>query len=598
MVKLTYHDYQVGWICAIGKELTAAVAMLDQEHPPLKRLPRDDNIYTFGRIGDHNIVIAPLPAGEMASVAAARVSKDMSRTFTDLKFSLLVGIAGGVPLTANPKYDVRLGDVVVSKPREGSAGVLQYDLVRDEPAGFKIISFSNAPPPLLRSAVMKLAALHDNPTASRAFIEYANSPKLSKAFKHPGVEHDKLFVSSYPHPKGADTCIHCSDDKLASRPERSSSLPEVHYGLIASGNRIVENAGTRDQLAEKHNILCFEMEAAGLMNSFPCLVIKAISDYADTHKRKQWHRYAAAVAAGYAKELLSAIPAEEVNETVAFGQTAVAAKREESGIQGEGIHESSLFQDLQPQRSTRPFGFSFILDRTLNWDEAALGRLVLDLKQPSHDFFHPPTGTESPRVSIHVFNDISPLINQWKNSSAFITKLQQLIFGDSARAEQEFADSTESKLVTYKLLNHGSFFGSLVRADSTKQWLETVYQRHYVYLIVAIHSLINTLGSEDPETDKAGFHWTLCPGDRIIAVQYRKLCFQRFSSSKVSTAYLEDGNCWKEYNPNGDKSLGPEEDFIRVDLDEGTDPDTYFEEDRKFELFESGLTGERYVLMV
>jgi nucleoside phosphorylase len=54
------------------------------------------------------------------------------------------------------------------------------------------------------------------------------------------------------------------------------------------------------------------MEAAGLMNSFPCLVIRGICDYADTHKNKRWQEYAAAMAAAYAKDLLSVIPGGQV----------------------------------------------------------------------------------------------------------------------------------------------------------------------------------------------------------------------------------------------------------------------------------------------
>jgi nucleoside phosphorylase len=57
-------------------------------------------------------------------------------------------------------------------------------------------------------------------------------------------------------------------------------------------------------------ILCFEMEAAGLMNSTPCLVIRGISDYADSHKREDhaWHGYATAAAATFAKEFINTIP--------------------------------------------------------------------------------------------------------------------------------------------------------------------------------------------------------------------------------------------------------------------------------------------------
>ncbi|KAJ5195474.1 uncharacterized protein N7498_008912 [Penicillium cinerascens] len=57
------------------------------------------------------------------------------------------------------------------------------------------------------------------------------------------------------------------------------------------------------------------MEAAGLMNDFPCVVIRGIYDYADSHKNKEWQGYAAAVAAAYAKELLLVVPVNQVDET-------------------------------------------------------------------------------------------------------------------------------------------------------------------------------------------------------------------------------------------------------------------------------------------
>lgn len=88
------------------------------------------------------------------------------------------------------------------------------------------------------------------------------------------------------------------------RPPRSNNHPVVHYGLIASGNQVMKHAPTRDALAKELGVLCFEMEASGLMDNFPCLVIRGICDYADSHKNKQWQKYAAATAAACAKELL------------------------------------------------------------------------------------------------------------------------------------------------------------------------------------------------------------------------------------------------------------------------------------------------------
>lgn len=108
----------------------------------------------------------------------------------------------------------------------------------------------------------------------------------------------------------------CGDDStsLVSRPPRSEGEdnPAIHYGLIASANQLMKDAIIRDELAAEFDVLCFEMEAAGLMNQFPCLVIRGICDYSDSHKNKEWQGYAAMAAAAYTKDLLYRIPPTKV----------------------------------------------------------------------------------------------------------------------------------------------------------------------------------------------------------------------------------------------------------------------------------------------
>jgi nucleoside phosphorylase len=87
--------------------------------------------------------------------------------------------------------------------------------------------------------------------------------------------------------------------------------PTIYYGLIASANKVIKDAIVRDDAA-KQDILCFEMEAAGLMNHFPCLVIRGVCDYSDSHKNKRWQGYAAMTAAAYAKALLYRIAPNRV----------------------------------------------------------------------------------------------------------------------------------------------------------------------------------------------------------------------------------------------------------------------------------------------
>ncbi len=72
------------------------------------------------------------------------------------------------------------------------------------------------------------------------------------------------------------------------------------------------HGGTRDQPRQNPDASCFEMEAAGLMSEFPCLVVREVCDYADSHKSNQWQGYAAAAAATYAKQFLEGHPREEL----------------------------------------------------------------------------------------------------------------------------------------------------------------------------------------------------------------------------------------------------------------------------------------------
>ncbi|EXM15381.1 hypothetical protein FOTG_16259 [Fusarium oxysporum f. sp. vasinfectum 25433] len=81
----------------------------------------------------------------------------------------------------------------------------------------------------------------------------------------------------------------------------------------------MKDASARDRLSEEKEVLCFGMEAAGLMNHFPCLVIRGICDYSDSHKNKEWQGYAAMVAAAYAKDLLYQIAPNRVEAEKKIG---------------------------------------------------------------------------------------------------------------------------------------------------------------------------------------------------------------------------------------------------------------------------------------
>jgi nucleoside phosphorylase len=303
----------VGWVCALPVELAAAKEMLDEAHVAYVRDVhvnyKDENIYSLGSIAGHNVVIVCLPSGRIGNNPAAAVAAQMRATFKEIRFGLMVGIGGGVP---SAEKDIRLGDVVVSQPSESFGGVVQYDYGKTTPSGFERTGSLNSPPQILLSAVSNVRAeeLRGRSKLSEHLSKFSHMPDFQRDKAGPDV----LFEAAYDH-EGGYTCDKCKADKQEDRQLRGSGEARVWYGTIASGNRVMKNAVERDKVsADLGGILCFEMEAAGMMNSFPCLVVRGICDYTDSHKNKKWQPYAAAVAAAYGKTLLSIIPADEVVE--------------------------------------------------------------------------------------------------------------------------------------------------------------------------------------------------------------------------------------------------------------------------------------------
>ena len=303
--------YTIGWIAALPLERAAAMAMLDERHEkPLNFVQphNDTNSYTWGRIQDHNVVIASLAAGKYGTISAEASALPMLFSFPQIRIGLLVGIGAGI---ARPDHDrdIRLGDIAVSQPHGNSGGVIQYDLFKAKPGNQQEgRAFLNSPPEVLLHALGNLQAQHIlEPPRVLEYLEemMTRYPRLAKqGYVHQGFENDHLFKTTDPNEE-------------VQRENRDSTEPEIHYGIIASGNTLLKDAAYRDKLLEDigEECICFEMEAAGLMNNFPCIVIRGICDYADLYKNDRWQRYAAATAAAYAKELLAYVPSQDLQKT-------------------------------------------------------------------------------------------------------------------------------------------------------------------------------------------------------------------------------------------------------------------------------------------
>lgn len=135
-------------------------------------------------------------------------------------------------------------------------------------------------------------------------IDYFQSPQPK----------DVAYDSSYQH-IGESDCSQCDDNMAMKRELESEQRYRVHYGLVASGNQVIKSAEQRDKLYRQFNdTICIETEAAGITNDFPCIIIRGISDYADSHTNVAWEDYAAAAAAAYAKTFLDFLSVREVDK--------------------------------------------------------------------------------------------------------------------------------------------------------------------------------------------------------------------------------------------------------------------------------------------
>jgi nucleoside phosphorylase len=297
-----HDDYTVAWICALPLELAAAKTMLDKVHSRLPKPETDHNAYTLGNVAGHNVVVACLPSGVYGTTSAATVLAHMLSTFPSLRFAVMVGIGGGVP---SENTDIRLGDIVVSMPTATSGGVIQYDYGKTLYDGYLQRTGSlNKPPQYLLTAISQIRS---DSHFKKGISEMLQKQQISRP------DQDWLFKPEYHHESKFTNCSACDQSQLVIRPTRKTNEPVIHYGLIASGNQVMKDAKRRDSIAKELDILCFEMEAAGLMDQLPCLVIRGICDYCDSHKNKEWQEYAALTAAAYTAALLAVVPSTKID---------------------------------------------------------------------------------------------------------------------------------------------------------------------------------------------------------------------------------------------------------------------------------------------
>jgi len=494
----THEDYTVGWVCALQEGLGVSTTMLDETHSALPKHISDTNIYALGRVGNHYVAMACLPDAQKRIGSAAIVAMQMIRSFPKIRFCILVGLAGAAPSEHN---DVRLGDVVIGKPNGNSGGVVQYTFGQYTYYGYKEFDYCgalNAPPPALFTALSTLEAKHTQ--SPHSFVKFI-SASMQNPPRYPGIQEDRLFEADYVHVSDED-CQKCDQNKLMSRPDRDSQQPFAHYGTIATGDHILKDGKTRDKLSKWVKALCFDMEATGLMNSFPCVVIRGICDYSDSHKNNRWKPYATAAAAAYAKELLSVVTRRQVIRTSII--------------------------------TAAPYSVLVFGNRLLHFGAASLGRVVIDTQMPWQDYYS----------AIPKLNSSDYVVTNEPKMLAIIQNSERLtqLFSSITDVSLESRPSLPEK--AYTLLNPRTYLLRLCGDQSFRRWLETTIKYGWTsYLIVGIYTAQISPSVVGPGNGN-GTSMPTAPQEKILAIRYRKISTNWYVPESLDEVYLRLSNVW------------------------------------------------------
>lgn len=324
----TRDDFEIAIICALPLEASAVLCTFDKHWDKslytYGKEPKDPNSYSPGVISGRNVILAHPPG--IGKATAASVAAACAMSFKQVKLALVVGVCGGVPIKTN-KEEILLGDVIISK------GVVQYDFGRQFSDHFRrkmdVEDLLGRPNAQISSLLAKLET-----KTHRKSLQYKIADILAQLGSdgpfYPEDDQDKLFRSTYRHKHHdsgycaiCDNCEQntdsvcdvalesiceetaCNDTELVHRRRQNQkNKPLVHIGLFASGDSVVKSGVHRDKIAKEANIIAFEMEGAGVWDRFPCVIIKGVCDYADSHKNKLWQEYAATTAAACTKAFI------------------------------------------------------------------------------------------------------------------------------------------------------------------------------------------------------------------------------------------------------------------------------------------------------
>ncbi|KAF4814002.1 Vegetative incompatibility protein HET-E-1 [Colletotrichum tropicale] len=341
---LRREDFQIAIICAVGCEYDAVTFAFDEiwdgAEVQLGNAPGDYSKYRIGRIANRCAVLLLLMG--MGKVNAASAAASLRSSYTEIKLVIVTGICGGVPGVGTQR-ELLLGDVIISR------SIVQYDLGRRY--GDRFVTKNTVEDSLgrLHESVRSLAAFFETNSGrdslqrrTKDILEEIQGKTSHKGnpYQRPETVENRLFEPAHIHRHydsrhcgcselGAcevalqASCdeLHCDSSRLMSRSRlRKQKLEDlechdlaehelrVFVGRLGSGDTVMKSGLERDRIAGEQDLVAFEMEGAGVWDRFPCIVVKAVCDYADSHKNKNFQNFAAARAASATKATLEAFP--------------------------------------------------------------------------------------------------------------------------------------------------------------------------------------------------------------------------------------------------------------------------------------------------
>jgi nucleoside phosphorylase len=287
----------IGVIAALPVEGAAMGALISDPQPV--RIDGDPNDYRVGYLDSvepgrpHRVVLTTMTEDNTRN--AAMVCTDMLRTFPRIRCVILTGVAGGVPSPTRPEHHVRLGDVVVAVD-----GIVDYGHVRQgEGLPKPRRPVSGISMDMIRAVrrLQQRSYLEDLPAWARLLMPAQDQPMA--VFARPPASADQLYVG--------DTLV---EHPPLNESGHAEGCPKIHYGKIGCADVLIVNEEVRDELATRHGVLAFEMEAAGIAvgvagRGVSWFMVRGIVDYCNGHKNDRWHPYASLSAAGCVRALLA-----------------------------------------------------------------------------------------------------------------------------------------------------------------------------------------------------------------------------------------------------------------------------------------------------